>query len=137
MFGQTAHLFAGDHNRIVRAGEPDLAGDRLGGVGMIAGDHDHPDSRLAAPGRCFRHLRPGRIFQANEPGEDQILFQAVAVPLRLQQAVGKREDTQALLGHGFLGCENLLAQPGVEWTRVTVRRIRLHRGRTDSSAPLQ
>ena len=75
--------------------EPDLPRDRRGGARVVAGDHDHPDSGLAALAQRFRHLGPGRIFQANQPGEDQILLPALALPLMADGAVRKREHPQA------------------------------------------
>ncbi len=62
----------------------------------------------------IRHLGPGRILQADEPGEDEILFQAVALDSGAQDTIGKREDAQPLLGHCLLGRDNLLAQRAVE-----------------------
>jgi len=113
-----------------------LPGDRRGGWGCIAVTM----ITLIRPGATCRiasALQPGRVFQANEPGEDEILFPggrgSIAAPAGRCR---KRQHSQALLGHGFLGGKNLLARLGVEWAMSPSASIWLHRGRTVSSAPL-
>ena len=72
-----------------------------------------------------RHLRSasgtsglGGSSRPTSPAKTRSCSRRSRLPFTAHQAVGKREDPQALLGHRFLGCEDLLAQPAVERTRA-------------------
>ena len=71
--GERAQLVARDYQRVVRAYETDFAADRLGGEGMVTGDHDHGDAGLAALAQRLRHFGTGRIFESGQSREDEIL----------------------------------------------------------------
>ncbi len=131
-------LLAGDDRWIVRLHQTDLARDRRGRPRMIAGHHDDLDPGFSAFPERFRHLRPGRVFQPDEPDEDQILLETLPLVIESQVSVGERKDPQAPLRHRLLRLRDL----------STLRHCRAvephrrsdmcrHSGSTVSGAPLQ
>ena len=83
---ERAQLLAGNDRRLAVAQEADLGSDGLGGVRMVAGDHDHLHAGLMAGGHGARHLRPRRIAQADQPLKDQIVLQPLVRPVGRQIA---------------------------------------------------
>src|SRR4249920_3897791 len=87
---------------------------------MVASDHDDPDARLSAFTKGFRHFGSRRIFQADETSEDEVLFQMLVLPLRLEQSIGQGNHSQSLFGHGFLGFKNPFALLAIERDGLSV-----------------
>jgi hypothetical protein len=87
---------------------------------MVAGDHDDPDARLPAFAKGFRHFGSRRIFQADETGEDEVLFEMFVLPLRLQNPMSQGDDPQTLFGHHFLGFKNPFNRLAAERDGLTV-----------------
>jgi hypothetical protein len=54
--------------------DADLAGDRLGGEPVVAGDHHDPDAGRPAPLDGGHHLLTGRVQRGGQAGEDQLLL---------------------------------------------------------------
>lgn len=102
---------------------------------MVAGDHDYPDTRLSAFTKGFRHFGSRRIFQAGETSEDEVLFQMLVLPLRLQRSIGQGNDPQSLFGHGFLGFKNPFKHPALSGTISPFVKNVLQRGRTVREPP--
>jgi hypothetical protein len=84
------------NDRRVPLDEADLAGDREAGVRVVAGDHDDPDARRAAAGDGLRHLGPGRVVEADQPG-------------------GKGENAQTPTRHLVLRRQQAGAGGWIEW----------------------
>jgi len=55
--------------------QSDLAGNRLGRQGTIAGDHRHPDAGVAAGRNGGRHLGARGVDQSHQPHEAELLLQ--------------------------------------------------------------
>ena len=83
---------ARDYQRVSGAYESDLAANRPGSIGMVAGDHDDRDAGFAALPQRLRHLGTRRILQARQPGENEIFFHLHALPLCFQRPVGHGND---------------------------------------------
>jgi hypothetical protein len=71
LVGHLGQLYRHDDRRFGSAYDADPAGDRLRGQGMVAGDHDHPDSGPAARGHGGGHLGAGWIDHPDETSQDQ------------------------------------------------------------------
>jgi len=78
-------------------GQLQRMGHRLGRGGMVPGDHDDPDARLAAALKRLPDLLSGRI---PEPGQaDQPDAVARLVLFRIGALCGQRQHPQPLFGH--------------------------------------
>jgi hypothetical protein len=81
--------------------KPDPVRDGPGGVGIVPGDHDHPDPRrVALPDR----FGDGRAHRVGEPDEAQELEPEVVLLLRegptLKMRLGHPKDPQPFLRQG-------------------------------------
>jgi hypothetical protein len=57
--------------------QPDLAGDGAGGLGVVAGDHRHPDPGPPAGGDRRRGPGTGRILEGDQPQQRQVALGGV------------------------------------------------------------
>ena len=71
---QLLELIAGEMGRFTSLDDPGLGGDRERRGRVIAGDHQHIDPGAMAFCHRLRDLRPHRVFDADEPGQDEILL---------------------------------------------------------------
>ena len=87
--------------------QPDFAGDRRSGAGVIAGNHDDLDPGLLAFAERFRHFGPGRVFQPRQPDKDQVLLQPLPVITHSQLPAGEGKHPKALVRHRILRLHDL------------------------------
>ena len=91
-------LGAGDRAAL----EPELAGDRLGGDRVVAGDHPHLDAGSLCPRDRVACLGARRIDDPDEGQQVQVLHLEEQVGVRVERggievALRGRQDPQALL----------------------------------------
>ena len=104
-----AQLRAGD-GLVARAEQTELPGDRLGGVHVVAGDHDGPDAGAAAGTDGVHDLGAHRVDHAREAEKAQVLLERRGRRVARQRVIrahGRRQHAQGTAGHGVIARRDL------------------------------
>ena len=96
---------------------PELAGDRLGGDGVVAGDHPHLDAGRMRLRDGVAGLGPRRVDDADERQEPKVGDERQQVGVRIERLrvevpLGGRQDAQALRAEPVVLGEVRLADLG-------------------------
>ena len=100
-------------NRMTGSQKANFLGNRPGGVGIVAGDHDRAD---ASASRFFHGLFDfcaGWVNHPNQANKDQVLFQnvhrnGIGFGGLFNQPESQTQHAQGILGHGIVGIQDPL-----------------------------
>ena len=108
------------HSHLAVVGDPEVVGDRGGGLGLVARDEDGPDPCRAAGGDRFANAASDRIAERDQAEPDQLVVDGLGIAGKL--AIGQPEHAHPARGERGIG--------GADCT-LRVRRERLGTARVD------
>ena len=115
-------LRPGQH-QAARGQNADLAGDRFGGVLVVAGDHDGLEAGAVRHANRFHRLRARRVDHAQQADEGELLLERFGrrvVGHRVERAAGDAEHAQRVARHVAVLVEHFTALLGFEPDHLAV-----------------